>query len=85
MNVNMPDEIPELPEYVAELEAERALGKPLNYTPEEGIRVMEARVKGLMGELNAATDGDHAQRIAAQLNDARNRLAQYKLQLDGRN
>jgi hypothetical protein len=85
MNITMPDETPELPDYAAELEVEMALGKPLNYTPEEGIRVMEARIKGLEGELNAATGGDEAQRIAPQLNDARNRLAQYKLQLDGRN
>jgi hypothetical protein len=86
MNIIMSEEenIPPLPEYAAELEAELAFGTRA-YPPEQGIRVMEARIKGLEGELNAATDGDEAQRIAPQLNEARQRLAQYKLQLDGRN
>jgi predicted nucleic acid-binding Zn-ribbon protein len=87
MNIIMSEEdnIPPLPEYAAELEVELAVGKDLRLTPEEGIRVMEARIKGLEAELKAATDDDEAQRIAPQLNEARNRLAQYKLQLDGRN
>jgi hypothetical protein len=87
MNITMSEDedIPPLPEYAAELEVELALGKDLRHTPEEGICVMEARIKGLECELNAATNGDEAQRIAPQLNEARNRLAQYKLQLNGRN
>ncbi len=90
---NIP-EIPELPEYAAELEAELACGKPFAYDPATGIRKMEERIEGLQNEISAVLRNTNLsaesveserRRLLPQLTDARNRLAQYKLQLDGRN
>jgi hypothetical protein len=76
----MSDDIPKLPDYAAELEAELTFG-PRKYEPEEGIRVMEARIKGLLAEL-ANLDHENLAagrcRILPQLQDARDRLAQYR-------
>lgn len=109
MNVTMSDEIPELPNYAAELEAELAFGKlaeppatflsPLDAEgkdggPEQGIRRMEARIKGLQAEMESVLNGPDQTpetlaaahlRIDPQLEDARRRLAEYETQSNKRN
>jgi hypothetical protein len=82
---SMSDEIPELPEHAADLEVEQALGKGIPYDPEAGIKAMEARLKGLSTELENAQNAEDAARIRRQYQDAQARLAQYKLQRDGKN
>jgi hypothetical protein len=87
------DRIPDLPEYASDLEAEFALGrKPLPCTPEEGIHRMEARIKGLLAEMEAVLNGPDQtpetltaarRRIVPPLQDARRRLAEYEVQRDG--
>jgi ribosomal protein L29 len=91
MNAIMSEQIPDLPEYTADLETELAMG-PLKCTAEEGVRRMEARIKGLTKELatlrrQVASDSDvaDAQRIRRQLEDARVRLAGYRMQLKMKN
>jgi hypothetical protein len=92
--VSQGDDIPAPPDYCFELEAEEAFG-PFPYTPDEGIRHMEARIAGLLGEIEVVLlspmghDEDYLKsfnaRVMPQLNNARQRLAQYKLQRDSRN
>ncbi len=85
MIVAMPDEVPELPEYAANLEAELASGKDIPHDPESGIKAMEERLKGLADELQSTNDPEGAARIRRQYQDAQARLAQYKLQRDAKN
>jgi hypothetical protein len=90
----MNDDVPDLPDYAAELEAELAFGA-FPYTSEEGIHRMKARIQGLLSEIDATLNGPagddavflEAERrcIGPQLRDARMRLEGYKLQLAGRN
>jgi len=79
---------PDLPDYAGELECELAFGIA-KCTPEEGIRLMEARIKGLDAELAAAREGQDftaaQERIMPKLNDAIKRLDEYKLLRDGKN
>lgn len=93
MKILMPDEeIPELPEYASELETELAHGQAIVHDPAAGIRAMEERIEGLMAELTALESKEDVdsrtagqRRIAPLLRDAQRRLAQYKLQRDGKN
>jgi hypothetical protein len=57
MSAIMSEEIPILPEYASELEAELACGKPFHYDPELGIHLMKSRIQGLLAEISAALDG----------------------------
>jgi hypothetical protein len=109
MNVTMSEEIPELPDYAADLETELAFGKlpepPVTFLsphdperkddgPEQGIRRMEARIKGLQAEMESVLNGPDQTpealaaahlRIDPQLEDARRRLAEYEAQRNKRN
>jgi hypothetical protein len=94
MNAIMSEQIPDLPEYAADLEAEQAFGV-LKCTAEEGVRRMEARIKGLEAELASLLQDDPAETrdvrmnmaggVRRQLEDARVRLAGYRMQLDMKN
>ena len=88
------DNIPELPAYSVDLEAEALTGKEITYKAEEGIRQMKERIAGLQGEIslllaNDDLSADYVQeqreRILPELNDARRRLAAYELMLKSRN
>jgi len=84
MNTTMPNEIPDLPEYATDLEAELAFG-PGKCAAQEGVRRMEARIRGLIVELASASDAEQKQAIVRQLEDAQVRLAGYQMQLDMKN
>ncbi|HEV7924445.1 MAG TPA: hypothetical protein VGR14_03775 [Verrucomicrobiae bacterium] len=97
-NAMSDQDIPDLPEYAIDLEADlmgAALGgPPAKCTPEEGIRRMEARVKGLQGEMKDVLNGADQtpetltaarRRLVPQLQDAQRRLAEYQVQRDGKN
>lgn len=89
-----PDECPPLPDYAAHLEMDLANeGKPGKMTPEEGIRLMQQRIAGLKQELSlthhaAPTHPEaaaHCATLESQIADAKSRLSEYQLQLQGRN
>jgi hypothetical protein len=88
------DNIPDLPEYAADLEAEALTGKEITYKAEEGIRQMKERIAGLQEEISDVLANDNLSpdyvrdaraRILPELNDARRRLAEYELMLKSRN
>ena len=90
----MNDNIPELPAYSVDLEAEALTGKEITYQAEEGIRQMKERIAGLQGEISLILANDDLSpdyvrdaraRILPELNDARRRLAAYELMLKSRN
>ena len=91
----MIDDIPDLPPHAADLDAEAALGHPLPYTPEQGIRAMTIRIEGLLEEIRVLLEGPMGQdaeylmqerrRIIPQLKEARQRMIEYEMQLRARN
>jgi hypothetical protein len=89
----MSDDIPPLPEYAAELAAEEAFG-PFHYTPDAGVRIMNARIAGLLKEMAEALGNDNFDarylqakraRIIPLLREARRRRSEYQFLLKSQN
>lgn len=83
----------------ADMAADEAAGKPLKRTAEEGIRDMERRIASLTKRINdlerhmsedseggfSESAAEAIKSLTEDLTTARARLAEYKLQLEGRN
>lgn len=83
----------------ADMLADETHGKPMKRTALEGIRDMERRIASLLKRIHAAERFAHEdseggfsesavrtiQSLTEELATARARLAEYKLQLEGRN
>lgn len=68
--------------------ADESLGHPAKRTAQEGIADMEARIKLLQSRIGKANDCDQVEELHAlnsELREARECLAEYQTQLDGRN
>jgi hypothetical protein len=88
------DGVPPLPQYVADLETEAAFGQIHYQTAAEGEAAMLRRIEGLIGEMKGALapgapewpgDLDFIRHLHEQLREARCRLAENRMQIEGGN
>ena len=87
---NPQSEVPDLPDYAADLEAEEAFGTR-RCCAVDGVRLMEDRILGLTAEAAGLLESDApealecARYVMGQLREARIRLAGYKQMAESKN